>query len=214
MKTKYHQEITHTALQSYFSEQALDTIIQANIKQDRIKYQIGHDYIHFDGSAFARGFGYIQEQEAQIIANAKSSDYDLARQAFGRITHSWQDFYSHSNYVFLWMDRHPEMPPEEISDSDPLIFKHPDLASGKNYGLLELLATLPISSTLINPFMPKDSHAKMNLDSPSSNLHFAYAYWAAYRATESAYQNIIRQMETLPNHTVVIQHFKDKQDGK
>jgi hypothetical protein len=214
MKTKYHKEITHTALQSYFSEQALDTIIQANIKQDRIKYQIAHDYIHFDGNAFARGFGYIQEQEAQIIADAKRSDYVQARQAFGRITHSWQDFYSHSNYVVLWMNLNSNQTPDQISDNDPSIIKHPMLASGKNYGLLELLATLPIFSTLVNPLMPKDSHAKMNLDSPSANPHFEYAYWAAYRATVSAYQNIIRQMETLPNHTEVIYYFNAKQGEK
>ncbi len=214
MKTKYHIEITRKALQSHFSESALEVIIQANIRQDRLSYQIGHDYIHFDGSAFARGFEYIHEQEAQIFDGIKRSDYMQAWQAFGRITHSWQDFYSHSNYVGLWLKRHPAEPPEKITDDDPDILNHPGLASGKNYGLIELLATLPILSTLFMPLMPDDSHAKMNLDSPTDSPYFEFAYIAAYRATVSVYERIRRQIESLPISDEAIQHFKDKQDGK
>lgn len=214
MKTKYHIEITRKALQSHFSEKALETIIQANIKQDRIEYQLWHDHIHFDGSAFDRGFQYIAEQEKLAVKHLKLSEYDQARMSFGHITHSWQDFFSHSNYVSLWLCNHQNHPPAEITIDDPEIFHHPDLESGKNYGVIEFLAMLPLLSTWLKPLMPHDSHARMNLDDPSASPNFEYAYWAAYQSTVSAYEQLMQQLNKLPDSEYIISHFKDKQIGK
>lgn len=194
MKTKYHIEITRNALQPYFSPEALGGIIKTNVLQDRIKYQFGHDYIHFDGNAFAKGFAYIASQERIIFDQIKSRDYLTARKALGRITHSWQDFYSHSNYVKLWLTKAAGGTPEEINFNDKEIITSANLKSGKNYGLCEFFALIPGISKLITPLMPDDSHAKMNLDSPASGLHFTYAYWAAYKRTCHVHEQIIIQL--------------------
>jgi ABC-type bacteriocin/lantibiotic exporter with double-glycine peptidase domain len=194
MKTKYHIEITHNALQQHFSAEALNTIIKANIAQDRIKFQFGHDYIHFDSNAFAAGFEYIALQEKIIFDCVNSRDYKVARKAFGRLTHSWQDFYSHSNYVKLWLAKEERRSPEEIRFNDNEILTSLDLKSGKNYGVIEFVALLPCISKLVTPLMPEDSHAKMNLDSPTSGPHFAYAYWAAFKRTLDIYNRTYLQL--------------------
>jgi len=197
MKTKYHIQITQKVLEEYFDQNAIDKIIKANIWQDRIKNQIGHDYIHFDGSAFSEGFAYIQTQESILYNAIEDYDYSEAWAATGRLLHSWQDFYSHSNYVQLWHQITENPSPEEIDHNDPEIFNAPKLKSGKNYGIIEFFAMIPGLSRLIKPLMPADSHAKMNLDSPKSGPYFEFAFIAAQKRTKQAINAILRQLFTL-----------------
>jgi len=210
MQTKYHIEITRRALEDHFSDKALKQIISANIRQDRIAYMLGHDHIHFDGSAFEEGFQYISSQEDLILKHIKLADFDHAREAFGRIIHSWQDFYSHSNYISLWLSKHQNSPPEAIDINDPMILNHPKFESGKNYGVIEFIAMIPGISRLIKPLMPPDSHAEMNLDAPSSGTDFAYAYWAALKQTCAVYDDIIQQLIGRNFNQNTINQFKDK----
>jgi hypothetical protein len=190
MKSRYHREITRKALADHFSEEALQTIIKANIGQDKIKYQFGHPYIHFDSNAFEAGFAYISQQEDQLIKNITQERYTPAREALGRILHAWQDFYSHSNYIRLWVKDHPEAQPEEIDPADPYCMDNPDLRSGEVYGLMEFLALLPVLTKIITPLMPDDSHAKMNLDSPDSGDLFSFNKSAAFKRTVMVYERI------------------------
>jgi hypothetical protein len=210
METKYHIEITQKALESHFSNQALERIIKANIRQDRVAYMLGHDHIHFDGSSFNAGFRYIEDQEKLLLGHLALTEYHQAQEAFGRMLHSWQDLYSHSNYVQLWRQTHTHQPPETIVANNPNIINHPNFVSGKNYGLIEFLAMVPVLSSLINPRMPSDSHAKMNLDSPASGPNFYFAYWAAYNATQAAFENLIEKLNQIdPSQNITI-HFKEK----
>lgn len=211
MQTKYHIEITQKALHKYFSDSALSTIITANIKQDRLRYQIGHDHIHFDGSAFSEGFQYISEQEEDIIAQIAQGKYNHAREAFGRTLHACQDFFSHSNYIKLSIKKHPQLTPEEIEINDTKIFHHPELKSGKNYGLIELFAMIPLLSGWVKTWMPLDSHARMNLDSPSAGIEFDFAYCAALKATVSAYERVAQLIDSLDNSENISNLFRDKQ---
>ena len=190
MKTKYHIEITQKALSDQFSEEALGDVIQGNIRQDKIRNQFGHDYIHFDGSAFEAGFDYLKQQEQAIIDHLRQDHFSAARLVFGRVTHSWQDFYSHSNYVRLWIEKAENLPPEEIVINDPMIMNHPELKSGENYGLIEFIALIPPFSKWIKPTMPQDSHARMNLDVPDAGECFVYAYAAALKQTVKAFQEL------------------------
>jgi hypothetical protein len=43
MKIIYHRQITQQAVGSRVSQRALDAFIAANIGQDKLRYQIGHD---------------------------------------------------------------------------------------------------------------------------------------------------------------------------
>ncbi|MCB2203039.1 hypothetical protein KQH56_03445 [bacterium] len=196
MKSRYHREITIKALSPYFTEPALDEIVQANLRQDRPLNQIGHDYIHFDGSAFDEGFAYIRELQTDLINDIERGDFKTARRSFGRMTHSWQDYYSHSNYVRLWYAAHPESPAEQIDPMDPSIMTDDDLVSGKNYGLIEFLAMIPGLDRLVVPRMPANSHAKMNLDSPAAGPMFAFNYQAALKRTQQGYQELLTTFKT------------------
>lgn len=211
MQTKYHIQITRNALEKEFSESALITIIKANTRQDRISHSIGHDHIHFDGSAFDQGFRYISHQENMFIKCVSSFNFEGARQALGRMTHSWQDFYSHSNYVKLWLDQNENSAPESIVTDDPEIMNHPDLESGKNYGVIEFIAMVPGLSRLIMPLMPGDSHARMNLDQPSSSPLFIYAYCAALNKTKLVYDGLIQKLISSDVCLKLISSFKDQQ---
>ena len=51
MLTTFHVEITQLALNDKFSSRALEAIIAANLYQDRVRGQIGHDEYHFDNNA-------------------------------------------------------------------------------------------------------------------------------------------------------------------
>lgn len=197
MITKYHINITREVFQKVFSNDALNEIIRANIKQDRIIYQFGHNHYHFDGNAFVEGFGYIAKQKELIYKNINLGNYSEARTALGRLSHTWQDFYSHSNYVQLWLERFG-INSSKIIDPDSLeIMNHNSLRSGKNYGLCEFIALLPVIGQIITPLMPEDSHAKMNLDSPRSGPLFDYVYVAAKKRTQMILIDLENQLSAL-----------------
>ena len=210
MKSNYHNEITRLALEDQFSESVLTSIVQANTKQDRINLQIGHDHIHFDGSAFKSGFQYIAEQEQCLLNQIQIENFHHAWEALGRITHSWQDFFSHSNYVQLWVEKHQNKTAEAIGVNDPDILHHPSLSSGKSYIPIELLILVPGVKTLIKPIIPKDSHAYMNLDSPASGQFFYFAYWAALKATKAACERIFQLIDHVDPNGKLVKQFKGK----
>ena len=207
MKSKYHVEMTRDALQGDFSESALRTIIKANVWQDRPRNQFGHDYIHFDGSAFESGYAYIARKKQAIIENLKSERVKAARKAFGQITHTWQDFYSHSNYVQLWLGNHPDAGPDDIEPADPDIITSPKLMSGVNYGLVEFIAMLPLVSKWLTPRMPEDSHARMNMDGPEANPLFPYAISAATKRTRLLWQELQDEFHESRLPRPLIDHF-------
>ena len=209
MKTKYHIEITRKVLSSYFSTKTLDTIIRANIRQDRLAYMLGHDYIHFDGSAFEEGFSYLEDQKTILIEAIDREHYQNARKALGRMTHSWQDFYSHSNYVKIWRSLHPGLSSEDILPNEPEIMEHPELLSGKNYGLIEFLAMIPGLSKIVLPKMPPDSHAIMNLDGPETGPLFEYAYQVAIKQTQVGYQRVLKELSQKKINAVKVSRFHD-----
>jgi hypothetical protein len=108
------------------------------------------------------------------------------------LTHTAQDFYAHSNYITLWLDRFapstssgqaaPPLPPE-VDPMDPDLIASPDLRSGKVYFPLELLYFFPRTRQFSLRHLPKDSHAWMNLDTPEQGFKFDYAMHAAIKRT-------------------------------
>ena len=122
MLQKYHVEILQQALDGTFSPAALAKITAANLYQDRISAQFGHDEYHFDNNAFEKSHAYIEEQRALVISSLQREDNASAWSAFGRLTHTVQDFYAHSNYIDLWLSRHSNgthPDPSEINPVDP-----------------------------------------------------------------------------------------------
>ena len=187
MLIQYHESITRRALSERFSPPALDAILAANIKQDDLLTgQIGHDEYHYDNSKIVASDRYLEDQRIQTLAALQNNDQPSAWAAFGRLTHTAQDFYAHSNYVDLWLahvDGKAPPPPPQI---DPLVdelIHNPNLRSGKLYYPLEVLSFVPGVKRFVIPFLPKDSHAHMNLDSPARGKRFKYAFEAAVKRT-------------------------------
>ena len=192
MLKTYHRLITTQALSEYFSPQALEGIISANLGQDHwLHGQIGHPEYHFDQNAFLESWAYIERNRTSVRLALEVGNALMAQQALGRLTHAAQDFYAHTNYVARWLRRFPEKqwpPPDEIDAFDDTLLNDPDLQSGKIYWPLEPFSWIPGIGRFILPLLPRDSHAWMNLDSPARGLAFAYAFAAAVKRTHYEYE--------------------------
>lgn len=194
MKAQYHRSITTQALQTHVSPRALQAITRANLAQDGLLYQFGHDHFHFDSDRFDESNAYIEEQRHIVRDSLEHSDSASARRAFGKLTHSVQDFYAHSNYIPLWLDRFAGAtppPPPEVDPVLPEILQGPNLCSGKLYYPLEALTFLPLVGRLFVPLMPDDSHAKMNHDAPDNSPHWDYIFHASVKRTRHEFDKTI-----------------------
>ena len=181
-----HEEMTREALGPHFSAGALEIIIAANKKQDALSGQIGHDEFHFDNNAIEKGLRYINEQRGFVLASLLSPGVLSAWIAFGRLTHTAQDFYSHTNYISLWLDQHPGTPPTppEVDPVQKSLIQSPDLRSGKIYLPMDALYFVPFLRKFALKLLPEDSHGKMNLASPKQGPRFEYARAAAVKRTQ------------------------------
>ena len=187
MLTKYHMKILSDALADCFSSRALSAIFKANVNQDRLSGLFGHDEFHFDNNAFEKSYAYMEEQRAFIVSSLKANHAASAWSAFGRLTHTAQDFYAHSNYITLWLSRFDGETPPAPSEVDPVdltLLNSPDLCSSRMYYPLDILYFIrPFRSYALSR-IPRDSHAWMNLDSPEQGNKFDYAMQAAVKRTK------------------------------
>ncbi len=186
MKLKYHREILRLALQDLITREGLQAIEAANLGQDTLPNQLGHDEYHFDNNAFRAGWRYVRGQMRRIPAALRRGRQREAWASFGRLSHAVQDFYAHSNYVQLWLLKFPRRQkprPTEIEPADVRILRHARLRSGRLYYPLEALSFIPGVRRLVLPWLPRDSHAAMNLDDPGQGEYFYYAYHAAIKQT-------------------------------
>ena len=196
MLTRYHIEILSDALADCFSSRALSAISKANVNQDRLSGLFGHDEFHFDNSAFEKSYAYMEEQRALIVLSLKTNHATSAWAAFGRLTHTAQDFYAHSNYIDLWLSRldnghrskaerggETRPAPLEVDPVDLTLLNSPDLRSSRMYYPLDIFYFIrPFRSYALSR-IPRDSHAWMNLDSPEQGSKFDYAMQAATKRT-------------------------------
>lgn len=196
MLQPFHIEIMYLALNDMFSPRALEKMIEANLKQDRLLGQIGHDEYHFDNNAFEKSYAYIGEQRALTVSSLMASDTSAAWAAFGRLTHTAQDFYAHSNYIVLWLSHRSDGAIPTPSEVDPLdldLINSPALRSGKVYFLEALTIILPLKP-LVMSFLPRDAHAWMNLDSPERGPNFQYAFEAAVKRTKIEFERTTKDL--------------------
>jgi hypothetical protein len=165
-----------------------------------LKYLLGgYPHYHFDNNEFKRTYAYINEQ-SQIVLNtlARDGDPTPAWEAFGKITHTLQDFYAHSNYVQLWLEKREPCPtPHEIEPLIPHLITHPRLFTARSILLLEFLGMIPLLGKILTPFFPPDTHIRMNLDQPASGPLFSYAFVAARKRTEKEFEMLSQHIHTL-----------------
>jgi hypothetical protein len=201
-----HAEIIRQALGQQFGPDALEAILKANLGQDALQGQFGHDEYHFDNNAFELSRAYIEGQRGLVFSALQAGDAQGAHAAFGRLTHSAQDFYAHSNYVDLWLAGRPNSVPRDIDPVDPRWITSPELYSGKLYYPQEILYFIPGLRRLALSFLPRDSHAHMNLDSAERGPKFEYAFTAAVKRTEWEFEQLRSQLseESLALFTGIV----------
>ncbi|XP_077426275.1 von Willebrand factor A domain-containing protein 7 [Vanacampus margaritifer] len=79
---------------------------------------------HFNSEAFLEGRSLITNGMASIKANIRTENFKAARETLGRVLHTLQDFYSHSNWVELGYTEpyialiRPDLPLENLADID------------------------------------------------------------------------------------------------
>lgn len=193
MKTVYHRSITVQALEPYFDPAALESVVAANLGQDALRYQLGHDHFHYDNNAFVAGDAYLDQLRRAVTDALQRGEGEAARQFLGRLTHTAQDFYAHSNYISLWRELYPQEPPEKIHPQLVNLVKDPRLRSGRLYFPLEVFSFIPVFQPHVLPLLPRDSHAWMNLDDPS-RPNFEYAFAAAVKRTRNEYLSLTERL--------------------
>jgi hypothetical protein len=197
MLVTVHVQMMRLALDSLVSARALRRMILANVAVDAPWNQLGRHEFHFDDNAFDGAFAYVAEQRERIQPALESGRSEIAWDAFGRLTHTAQDFYSHTNYVDLWTSCQPEgmIPPaSQIDPLDETLVNSPALRSGKPYLPLGLLSFVPLLGRWIDPLMPADSHARMHLDSAARGPMFEYAFQAGVKRTRHEYELLKRSL--------------------
>jgi hypothetical protein len=205
MIPRYHSQVTRQALESSFDERALRQVIRANLAQDSLISVLGvAPHHHVDDDKIAEAAAYVEEQHSIIVAlSADPQGAKAQRVALGRLLHTVQDFYSHSNYVDLWLakqSRSAEMgdpTPEQIDPLDAEILQHPDLRTGHYVPLLGPLYLVPVLGRwLARLYTPANSHEAMNLDSPSRGPRFFYALQAALKRSHHELERAINAVQS------------------
>ncbi|XP_061580815.1 von Willebrand factor A domain-containing protein 7 isoform X2 [Cololabis saira] len=117
---------------------------------------------HFNSEAFYEGRGLITEGIAAIKASIRQENFQAARETLGRVLHTLQDFYSHSNWVELGYTEpyinliRPHLPLENLADVDTATCTDCPSASCPNQMLPEILK----DKTLTSGYMGLYSSAK------------------------------------------------------
>ena len=186
MRPEYHREITADALASLFSPRAFRVILRANLGQDALQYQVGYDHFHFDNNQLESSYAYLEEQRALVKTCLERGETESAWHALGRLTHTAQDFYAHSNYIPLWLDHFnggPRPAPGEVDPVSAEILNSSALHTGMIYYPLEVFAFFKPLRKYVLPHLPADSHAHMNHDGPDISPHFDYVLAASVKRT-------------------------------
>lgn len=195
MNAENHERITVRALEKRVSPAALKIIIAANLGQDAIRYQIGHDHFHYDNSSFQAGDMYLEQMRRAVMDALEDDQAAPAWQAFGRLLHAAQDFYAHSNYIALWRECYPGAAPDQTPPLLAEVLTDSRLHSGRLYYPLEFLSFIPVLRPLVLPFLPRNAHAWMNKDDPS-RPGFDFAYAAAVKRTRLEFQQITQVLSS------------------
>jgi hypothetical protein len=178
----YHRLVLQRAIGGRVSSRALAAINAANLSQDSLRGLLRPEF-HFDDNQIGRSLAYL---ESQRLAAAEAQRPLGGWQAFGRLSHAAQDFYSHSNYVALWLEQFPAErwpAPGAIDALDARLRHHPRLFTARVYFPFEALCLFPALRPALKPYLPRDSHAWLNLDGPEAGPLFPYSIEAAVQRT-------------------------------
>ena len=209
MLAQYHITTTRQVLGDQFDATALRQVLRANISQDSWWSLLGPEAErHFCDPNIAHSWRYVEAEHATIAQLATTPGQEnRQRQALGRLLHTVQDFYAHTNYVTLWLRAHggaDQIDTEAMDGLDPHFLTHPRLRVGSWVLWRELLYYTPwLGAWLRRVWLAPDSHAALNLDSPARGHHFFYALTAARQRTHQEYQRALDAIYRAGGHTAL-----------
>jgi hypothetical protein len=133
---------------------------------------------------------YVEEEHAQIAALAHEAGQEgLQRAALGRLLHTVQDLYAHTNYVALWCR---ERGGKTWAVNDPTILDHPHLRTAQWSTWRDPLYYVPLVGKLLRRvWLPANSHEAINLDSPKCGVFFHVAVAMAEVRTVAEYARAV-----------------------
>jgi hypothetical protein len=197
MLGRYHEEITRRSIGSFFTSVTLAEIVGANVGQDTFTSLLGvNAHRHVCDCTVAESLAYIDEEHAYIADIAQYPDSDREqRTALGRLLHTVQDFYAHTNYVVLWLAQNAGIEPPDvaqINEFDPRIVTHPALRIAQWVTWRDPLYYVPLLGSVLRRFwLPEGSHEALHLDSPDRGLHFHFAMSIARQRTRTEYMRAV-----------------------
>lgn len=204
MLTRYHEAITREALSPHFTPDAIRLAIRANLAQDSLRGQIGHQEYHVDDN-IADGYAYMVAQRDEALQWLLAGDCLKGLKALGRCLHCVQDFYSHTNYVRLWLAENGGLERARPEDIAPL---HDWLSMGAlqtgRAVFREGLLYVPVLGRLLAGLvrLPPNAHFFRNLDAPHRGPEFAYVRAAATKHSELVVKSLLEavtaQKDTAP----------------
>lgn len=194
MDTQYHIETTRQVLGTWFAPHAITQVIRANVAQDSLAGLFGAQaYRHFCDPVIDHSRAYIESEHALIARLAQArAPADRQRAAFGRLLHTVQDFYSHSNYIDLWLTVHGDGAPDAIDGLDRKLIASPELRVGEWIFWRDSLYYIPVLGRLLRRvWLPPGSHEAMKLDSPAQGPRFRLALATARQRTQVEYRRAV-----------------------
>ncbi len=205
MYGRYHAQATRQILGNVFDTRALRQIIAANVWQDSLQGLFGADpHRHFCDPHLARSWAYVEEEHARIVDLVGQPDAGTRqRAAFGRLLHTVQDFYAHTNYVDLWLARMGWS--RDIDGLDAELVVSPELRVGEWVFWRDSLYYIPLVGSLLRRvWLPAGSHEAMNLDSPAQGPRFALALEAARQRTLVEYRRVVAAIAAAGGQAAVL----------
>jgi hypothetical protein len=209
MLSRYHIEITKNSLENFFTPASFREITRANVRQDSFASLFGIDARrHVCDCTVAESLAYVEEEHQRIAELAYvSTGAAQQRAALGRLLHTVQDFYAHTNYVSLWLaERRPGITDEQVKIDafDPDIFDHPALQIAQWSTWREPLYYVPgLGDWMRRVCLPASSHEAINLDSPRRGSLFGLAMSVAHQRTLVEYARAVVAIRAIGGREAV-----------
>ena len=205
MYGRYHAQATREVLGAAFDAPALGEVIAANIWQDSLPGLFGAEpHRHFCDPQLAHSWAYVEDEHRRIIELAGQHNQSARqRAAFGRLLHTVQDFYAHTNYVDLWLARVGW--DKTINGLDAELVGSPELRVGEWVFWRDSLYYIPVLRRFLRRvWLPAGSHEAMNLDSPAQGPRFGLALAAARQRTRVEYDRVVAALAEVGGYTAVM----------
>lgn len=215
MLGRYHIEITKKSLGSFFSPASLREIARANVGQDSLGSLFGvQAHRHVCDCSVADSLAYIEEEHTNLAALTLTTGAEgKQRAALGRLLHTVQDFYAHTNYVALWLSARGDtdsLDDATVDGLDPYILAHPRLQTAQWLTWRDPFYYVPVMGKVLRRFhLPPASHEAIHLDSPSRGDAFYLAMAIARQRSRREYARAVAAIRERGGHAAVARFHGD-----